>query len=126
MRDALQVMSEQGSGSVLVCDGDELLGILTERDVLKLISEQADFDAPIEQFMTAQPVTLGKDAAIAKAIQLMAEGGYRRIPIVDDRGRPVAMLKVSDVLHHLVEHFPQFIYNLPPAPHHVTQEREGA
>jgi hypothetical protein len=56
----------------------------------------------------------------------MSFGGYRRLPIVDDKGRPTGLLKVPGILHYLVEHFPNVVYNLPPTPHHSTQEREGA
>ena len=118
-------MQSQRASSVLICNGDLLLGILTERDILKLMSQRADFDASVDQFMTADPVTVAKDDTVGQAIKLMAGGGYRRVPILDE-GRPVGMLLAADVLHYLVEHFPEFVYNLPPTPHHVTHEREGA
>ena len=63
---------------------------------------------------------------VGTAIRKMSLGGHRRLPIVDDQGRAVGLVKVSGILHYLVEHFPQTIYNLPPKPHPTTQEREGA
>jgi hypothetical protein len=63
---------------------------------------------------------------VGKAIGLMSAGGFRRLPIVDDQGKPVGLLKVSGILHYLVEHFPKVVYTLPPAPHHKMGEREGA
>jgi CBS domain-containing protein len=72
------------------------------------------------------PVTLRKADTVAHAIGLMSAGGFRRLPIVDDSGRVRGVLKVSGILHYLVEHFPKVVYTLPPEPHHKTVTREGA
>jgi hypothetical protein len=56
----------------------------------------------------------------------MDEGGYRHLPVVDEGGRPVGVLSVKRIVHYLVEHFPTTVYNLPPNPGAVPQEREGA
>jgi CBS domain-containing protein len=76
--------------------------------------------------MTPNPVVLRARDTVGKAITLMAQGGYRRLPIVDDLGRPTGILTVQGIMHYLVEHFPAAIYNLPPVPHHSFQQREGA
>ena len=44
----------------------------------------------------------------------------------DEQNRPLGIVKVSGILRFLVEHFPKVVYTLPPKPHHITQEREGA
>ena len=64
--------------------------------------------------------------ALATAIAKMARGGFRQLPIVDDRKCKCKVMKVSGVLHYLVEQFPELVYNLPPEPHQRTQQREGA
>jgi hypothetical protein len=56
----------------------------------------------------------------------MSVGGFRRLPIVDDQGNVEGVLKVSGLLHYLVEHFPKVVYTLPPEPHYKTAAREGA
>lgn len=124
--EALRQMRELNRGTLLVCQNQILVGIFTERDALKLMAEGANFDVPLSQVMTPDPVVLRADDKVAKAITLMAEGGYRRMPIVDEHGRPTGLVKVGGILHYLVEHFPAVIYNLPPEPHHSTQQREGA
>ena len=55
----------------------------------------------------------------------MEEGGYRHLPVVDERG-PVGVLSVKRIVHYLVEHFPTTVYNLPPDPAVVPQQAEGA
>jgi CBS domain-containing protein len=57
----------------------------------------------------------------------MANGGYRHIPIVDDRYQPIGMVSVLDIMTYLVEHFPQEILTLPPRPiRDAMKAREGA
>jgi CBS domain-containing protein len=126
VREAFRRMKERRTGAVLVCRDSVLVGIFTERDALRMMAVQADLDVPLEEHMVAGPVTLAEGDTVAKAIAKMSSGGYRRLPIVDAEGRPKGMLKTSGILRYLVEHFPTVIYTLPPAPHHATQNREGA
>ena len=126
VREVFRLLKEELSGGVLICRDGVLEGIFTERDALKLMAHGADLDVPVEQVMIRKPVTLNSDDTVGRAIAKMSFGGYRRLPIVDAEGHPVGMLKVSGILHYLVEHFPNVVYTLPPKPHHQTQEREGA
>ena len=63
---------------------------------------------------------------MGKAISKMSHGGYRRVPVVDEKGRALSILKVSGILRYLVEHFPDVVYTLPPEPHYRPKSREGA
>ena len=126
VREALARMKDRNCAAVLICRDNAVVGIYTERDALRMMAEKADFDVPIERVMTRDPVVMRADESVARAINAMTHGGYRRLPIVDDRGRPLGIIKVEGILHYLVEHFPTVIYNLPPKPHYSTQDREGA
>lgn len=126
VRAAMEQMRELREGSVLICRDEMLVGIFTERDALHLMAREADLDVPLEDVMTANPVSIRADTTVGEAIRSMSSGGYRRLPIVDDEGRPVGTVKTSGILHYLVEHAPEAVYNLPPTPRPVTQEREGA
>lgn len=126
VRDVFQQMKVSKRGATLVCDGEALLGIFTERDALKLMANEVELDGPIAEVMTKEPVVMGLNDTVGKAIAKMSFGGYRRLPIVDEAGQPQGIVKASDVLHYLVAHFPAVVYNLPPSPHHSTKEREGA
>ncbi|MCE9547797.1 MAG: CBS domain-containing protein [Planctomycetia bacterium] len=126
IREVLRLLQLQASGSVLVCRGDAVLGIFTERDALKVMASRADMSRPISEVMTAGPATIHRTATIGDAIRLMARGGYRRLPIIDEQQRLVGVIKVSNVVNYFVEHFPQAVFNLPPQPNVVMQEREGA
>jgi CBS domain-containing protein len=122
----LQLLRAQRTGAVLVCDGPKLVGILTERDALKLMARGADFTTPVRDVMSSPPKTIPASATVADAIRVMAEGGYRHLPIVDEAGHPKGVVAVHGIVHYLVDHFPATVYNLPPNPNDSTREREGA
>jgi CBS domain-containing protein len=124
--EAMRLMKEGKRGAVVVCRDRVVVGVFTERDALKLMVAGAGFDEPIMRFMTRDPVVVRADDKVGKAITLMAKGGYRRLPIVDERGRVTGIIKIRSILHYLVEHFPSVIYTLPPEPHQKTETREGA
>lgn len=124
---AVDLMRREEVGCVLVCEGEQLVGIFTERDLMRrVLAENRSLDLPVSSFMTANPVLVQSKQTIGGAVRLMEEGGYRHLPVVNEAGRPVGILSVKRIVHYLVEHFPSTVYNLPPDPGVVPQEREGA
>jgi CBS domain-containing protein len=126
LRQALGLLKQQATGSCLVCAQGKLVGIFTERDATKLLAEAGNLDRPIETVMTRGPQTARSTDTVASAIEKMSRGGYRRLPVVDGQGKPVGLVSVAGIIHFLVQHFPQTVYNLPPNPNPVMPEREGA
>ena len=126
VRDVLVVMKQHNTGCVLICRDEKLAGIFTQRDVLRILATDGNLATPIEDAMARNPVSLHETDTIATAIRKMSTGGYRHLPVVDDDNRPLGLLKVRGIVHFLVEHFPNAIYNLPPEPRLVAQDREGA
>jgi signal-transduction protein with cAMP-binding, CBS, and nucleotidyltransferase domain len=125
--DAVEVMRREKMGCLLVCDADRLVGIFTDRDLLRrILAVGKALSAPLAEVMTPNPVVVHPKDPIRLAIARMEEGGYRHLPVVDEAGRPVGVLSVKRIVHYLVEHFPATIYNLPPDPGAVPHEREGA
>jgi CBS domain-containing protein len=76
--------------------------------------------------MTTDPKRLRLESTIRDAIALMATGRYRNVPLVDDAGRIVGVVRQQDVLRYLAESFPEELLNLPPRPHQRIEEPEGA
>ena len=99
VRTAAHMMREYRIGSLMVVDGDRLVGIFTERDALfRVLAGGLDPDRTrVEQVMTREPTTIGPDRPIVHALHLMHDGGFRHMPVVD-RGRPVGMISIRDAM----------------------------
>lgn len=120
-------MRRASHGSAIICDAEgKLVGIFTERDLLRLIERGGSPQTPLSEAMTAGPTTLTTDDTLFEAIRLMDEGGYRRLPVVDANGAPVGIVDVKSVTHLLVEHFPQAVYNQASHSQLIARDREGA
>jgi CBS domain-containing protein len=126
IRSVLRMLQEARTGAAMVCIDGKLLGVFTERDALRLLADGADLSAPVASVMIKNPVTLRAGDTVGHAIALMSAGGFRSLPVVDGAGKVQGIVKVSGILHYLVEHFPKVVYTLPPEPHHKTVTREGA
>ena len=124
--DAAKAMQDHRRGSTLVCRDGKLIGIFTERDWLKVVERDGDPTTPLSELMTADPQTLTNEDSLLDAIRLMDEGGYRRVPVVDDSQVPVGIVDVKTIVHFLVEHFPEAVYNQASHAQLIAKNREGA
>jgi CBS domain-containing protein len=100
--DAVATMRADGVDAVLVVDGGRLKGIFTERDALVKLAGRALAGITVRDVMTKDPVVLREDDTIAVAINKMAVGGFRHIPLVD-AGRPTGIVTARDVFHRIAE-----------------------
>ena len=96
---ALETMAEHNIGAVLVLDGDELSGIVTERDYARKVKLRAlgSNDTPVGQIMTTVVHTVVPSATVAECMQLMTDERVRHLPVVDD-GRLVGIVSIGDVV----------------------------
>jgi CBS domain-containing protein len=95
-------MVAAGVGSVAVCDGARLVGILTERDVLGLVAAGTDLDAAlVGETMTETVVTVSADDDILAAARLMGERHVRHLPVVQGENL-LGIVGIRDVLGALV------------------------
>ena len=125
--EALAAVQRHGQGYVLIVDEGRPVGIMSEREVLmKIVARDVKYDQSVDTYMSHGPQTLTARDHIARAIELMNEAGERHIPIVDDAGKAVGVLRTLDIIHFLAEAFPAQILNLPPRPHQLIPEPEGA
>ncbi len=127
--ECLRAIQRSGVGdSVLVVDADRrLLGVLTERDIFgRLIGTGVDLSQPVETMMTTNPRHLSLESTVRDAIALMESGRYRNVPLIDDEGIVVGIVRQQDILRYLAEAFPEELLNLPPRPHQRMKEPEGA
>ena len=106
VRDAAKLMKTKHYGAVLVTEGDELLGIFTERDaVFRVIAAGRDPETtPLAEVMTKQPTTITPDKTFGHAMLVMHEGGFRHVPVIED-GKLVGMVSSRNALDPDLEEF---------------------
>ena len=102
--DAAQLMNERGVGGVLVIGADgELLGIFTERDVLRRVVAvgRSPADTPVRDVLTADVVTCVPETSVDECGAIMTNRRIRHLPVVDDHGLH-GLVSIGDVLAHRV------------------------
>ena len=125
--DVVNLLIENDVSCVLIVENNKLEGIFTERDVVrKLVYGKHDFTKEVVgSFMTRNPETLSPSAPIAYALNKMAAGGYRHIPLVDEADKPIGYLSIKDIIEHLADYYSNEILNLPPEPDFEQTSRDG-
>jgi len=94
------------SGAIMLLDADgRLAGIFTDSDLARLVEQRRDtqLDSPMAEVMTADPLKVTAGSMLADAVALMARRKISELPVVDDDGRPLGMLDVTDLMGLLPE-----------------------
>ncbi|GAB3761373.1 CBS domain-containing protein [Ramlibacter monticola] len=103
---ALQLMAEHNIGLVVVLEGEQLVGVLSERDLARYAGRTGSGalrDLPVADLMTREVVVVGPEDPFGRCIALMEQHGVRHLPVVEG-GRVVAVLSVRDLLREAVVH----------------------
>ena len=100
--EAARLMQERSIGDVLVVRGDELVGVLTDRDiVVRCIARGMDPSSQtVEGCCSSSLATVGPDSDTDEVVQLMVDRAIRRVPVVES-GRPVGVVSIGDLAEHL-------------------------
>ena len=92
-------MNLQNVGAVAVKDSGNLIGILTERDLLKAMAARVhSSEARVRQWMTDDPITATADTDVEEAARVMLEHGFRHLPVVDDDDRVIGIVSLRRVV----------------------------
>jgi CBS domain-containing protein len=102
LTEAAAQMCDKDVGAMLVLDDERLIGILTERDVLRAVGQGAGDDARVGDWMTSNPDTIEPDETTEHAAVLMIHGGFRHLPVVEG-DRVVGMLSIRDLMRVVLE-----------------------
>jgi len=96
---AAQAMDELNVGAVPVCDGDQLVGMVTDRDIaIRGVAQGRPVDrTPLREVMSEKVLWCFEDQAVDEAMTLMSQAQVRRLPVVDGDRRLVGMLSLGDV-----------------------------
>src|SRR5881394_3397585 len=95
--EAAQKMTERGVGAVVVSDFGRMIGIFTERDVMRAVAGRVhSSEARVREWMTPDPVTMTQEMSVEDAGNTMIERGFRHIPVVADE-RAIGIVSIRDV-----------------------------
>lgn len=103
--DAIKVMRDTKNGCVLVTEDERLVGVVTERDILrKVVSKDVDpATTQLRSIMSMDPNHLYDDDSVAFALNQMSAGGSRKVTITDTDGRPTGVVTIEDILDYVIE-----------------------
>lgn len=102
LREVAERMVSRDVGAALVTQGERLVGILTERDVLRAVARGTPESTAVADLMTSDPETMEPDESTEHAAVLMIHGGFRHLPVVEGE-EVVGMLSIRDLMRVVLE-----------------------
>jgi arabinose-5-phosphate isomerase len=103
VREVIVACSRPGrrTGAIMLTDAaGQLTGLFTDSDLARLFErrDEAALDRPIREVMAARPTTVPSGTRVAEAVALLAKRKFSELPVVDDAGRPIGLVDVTDVV----------------------------
>jgi len=126
--DAMGLMRRQAVGCMLVVDRGRLVGLFTERDVMRKVFARGGGVSPrdpVTRLMTPDPTVVRTSDPLGFLFRRMYEGGFRHLPVLDDNDGLLGTISIQRVVRFLADQFPEIVYNIPPVPERFTA-RDGA
>ncbi len=101
--DAIKLMADKGIGALVVIDGGDLKGIVTERDYARkvIIKGRASDTTPVADIMTADVITASSQQTVNECMEMMTTKKCRHLPVVDD-GDLVGMISIGDLVQAII------------------------
>jgi len=111
--DAIKLMAEKGVGALIVMQGAELAGIVTERDYARkvILKERSSHETAVRDIMSASVITAGNDNNVEQCMNLMTDQRVRHLPVVED-GNVVGMISIGDLVKAVIADQKQEIEHL--------------
>jgi CBS domain-containing protein len=100
LKEVVELLASKGVGAVVVSDASSsVLGILSERDVVRVIARHgaSALEDPVSRYMTPKVITVTQDDTIEHVMQTMTDGRFRHVPVVQD-GRLIGIISIGDVV----------------------------
>ena len=98
--EAAAKMTEKGIGAVVVSDFGRMIGILSERDIMRAVADRIhSSEARVREWMTADPITATSETSVEEAGRTMLENGFRHLPVVEGE-RAIGMVSIRDVAQY--------------------------
>ncbi|MEA9555364.1 CBS domain-containing protein [Xanthomonas nasturtii] len=102
--EAIRLMAEKGIGAVLVMDGQRLAGIVSERDYARkvVLRDRSSATTSVAEIMSSQVVTVSPSETVERCMQLMTDGRFRHLPVVEN-GRVHGVISIGDLVKAVIE-----------------------
>jgi len=101
---AIQLMADKYVGALLVMRGDELLGIVSERDYARkvILKGRSSADTPVREIMTASVISVAPGDSVHRCMRLVTDKHIRHLPVVDN-GKVVGIVSIGDLVKAVIE-----------------------
>jgi CBS domain-containing protein len=102
--EAIRLMAEHGVGALLVMSGEQLVGVVSERDYARkvILKGRASNDTPVRQIMSSPVLTVQADQSVHDCMRIMSEKRIRHLPVVDASG-VIGVLSIGDLVRAVLE-----------------------
>jgi CBS domain-containing protein len=102
--DAIRLMAEKGIGAVVVMDGRQLVGILSERDYARkiVLHDRSSKSTRVSEIMTAKVVTVAPSEQVEHCLQLVTDYRIRHLPVVDNNG-VIGVISIGDLVKSVID-----------------------
>ncbi len=103
---AIKILSERRIGAVLVLEQGRMEGILSERDIVRVLGERGAgvLDEPVSSVMTRKVVSCRESDTVSEIMEMMTNGKFRHLPVVQD-GRVVGLISIGDIVKWRVSEY---------------------
>lgn len=108
VREAVALLAEKRIGALPVVEGEDVVGILSERDVVYVLSSDGHsvLDWPVSKAMTSPPITVSTDVPVLGALSQMSRRRIRHLPVVEE-GNLVGIVSIGDLVQYRIERVEQ-------------------
>ena len=103
VRDVALLLTERRIGAVLVMQERQVMGIISERDIVKAVARDGGnaLNAPVRDVMTSRVVTCGLNDSVDELMDSMTQGRFRHLPVIE-KGEVVGIVSIGDVVKHRI------------------------
>lgn len=102
--DALALMADKDIGSLLVVEGDRLLGMISERDYARkiVLMGRSSLQTKVDEIMVAAPITVAPECSVDEAMRIMTENRVRHLPVLGRGGSPLGIVSIGDLVKWII------------------------
>lgn len=102
--EAITIMAEKGIGALVVAEGEQVVGILSERDYTRKVTlmERSSYSTTVAEIMTAKVITVCLNNTVEECLQLMTDRHLRHLPVLDN-GKLVGFISIGDLVKAAME-----------------------